>query len=32
VRPAALRALIAALVDRIARSTQASSSGAGGAN
>jgi Na+/proline symporter/signal transduction histidine kinase/CheY-like chemotaxis protein len=32
VRPAALRALIAALVDRVARSGQASSSGAGGAN
>ncbi|HEU4778935.1 MAG TPA: PAS domain-containing hybrid sensor histidine kinase/response regulator [Steroidobacteraceae bacterium] len=32
VRPAALRALIAALVDRLARANQDSSSGAGGAN
>jgi signal transduction histidine kinase/ActR/RegA family two-component response regulator len=32
VRPAALRALIAALVDRLARANQPSSSGAGGAN
>jgi Na+/proline symporter/signal transduction histidine kinase len=32
VRPAALRALISALVDRVARSGQPSSSGAGGAN
>ncbi|MES1263103.1 MAG: response regulator, partial [Peristeroidobacter soli] len=32
VRPAALRALISALVDRIARANQASSSGAGAAN
>ncbi|HEV7606305.1 MAG TPA: PAS domain-containing hybrid sensor histidine kinase/response regulator [Steroidobacteraceae bacterium] len=32
VRPAALRALVAALVDRVARSGQVSSSGAGGAN
>ncbi|MEO8019057.1 MAG: PAS domain-containing hybrid sensor histidine kinase/response regulator [Pseudomonadota bacterium] len=32
VRPAALRALMAALVDRVARSGQPSSSGAGGAN
>jgi signal transduction histidine kinase len=32
VRPAALRALIAALVDRLARANQASSSGGGGAN
>ena len=32
VRPAALRALVSALVDRVARSGQPSSSGAGGAN
>jgi CheY-like chemotaxis protein len=32
VRPAALRALISALVDRVARAAQPSSSGAGGAN
>ena len=32
VRPAALRALVAALVDRVARVNQASSSGAGAAN
>ena len=32
VRPAALRALISALVDRIARANQASSSGAGAVN
>jgi Na+/proline symporter/signal transduction histidine kinase/ActR/RegA family two-component response regulator len=32
VKPAALRALIAALVERVARSAQASSSGGGGAN
>jgi DNA-binding response OmpR family regulator len=32
VRPAALRALISALVDRAARANQTSSSGAGGAN
>jgi Na+/proline symporter/signal transduction histidine kinase len=32
VRPAALRALISALVDRVARASQPSSSGAGGAN
>ena len=32
VRPAALRALISALVDRVARANQPSSSGAGGAN
>jgi signal transduction histidine kinase/CheY-like chemotaxis protein len=32
VRPAALRALIAALVDRVARAGQPSSSGGGGAN
>ena len=32
VRPAALRALVSALVDRAARNAQASSSGAGGAN
>jgi CheY-like chemotaxis protein len=32
VRPAALRALISALVDRVARAPQPSSSGAGGAN
>ena len=32
VRPAALRALVSALVDRVSRNAQASSSGAGGAN
>jgi DNA-binding response OmpR family regulator len=32
VRPAALRALISALVERVARANQPSSSGAGGAN
>jgi hypothetical protein len=32
VRPAALRALISALVERVARANQTSSSGAGGAN